>query len=650
MSDTQPKIRLRQLAREFAEGRIDRESYRARRAGLLDALSPTDKIAPASGRKAPAATNRSILPLAAAAGSLLLVAGVGLFLLFTGDDEPISTPPVVPTETQPPPPMVEPPPPPMIPETGETLVAVLRAFVLSDDWREESRERLLQEWQSRGAEAKAKARSSRWFRDLETDFQSRLEEERGLATSSNGDKVKSLLDFGHRLELQHNIAEKTPIIVLTPEKKPRPVSPPPPPVEKPAPKTTPKPVTTPPKSVTTVAPKQKTASSIEAPIKQPVASEPVKQNAEEKPAASPSRKQSANVEIPVPPGCRPKYSSRHRLQCRDRLQLGENGPWLAVLPGGLFVMGSSDKTQEEPEHQVNIAYPFTISTHEVSYREYARFCRATNRECPEQPWNRDDLPVVNVSWDDAKRYTAWLSKQTGKGYRLPTEAEWEYAARAGSTGPYPVAEADLGSYAHYARHGGEDSPQASKPQRTNPNAFGLFHMAGNVREWVLDNWHENYIDSTSSGKPRFDTDSEQRVVRGGSYNDSASALRSSARTALPQTQADRYTGFRVVRDIYLKPGRADLERWGDWWLSQQDAAHYTVQLFALNQLNKLEDLMKRHPGLALKVVSANDKDFKYRILYGLFATKIAAEEAFNKLPEALRKQVPRLVVKQIGEL
>ncbi|RLJ22047.1 hypothetical protein DJ031_01675 [bacterium endosymbiont of Escarpia laminata] len=644
MSDTQPKIRLRQLAREFAEGRIDRESYRARRTGLLDALSPTDKIAPASDRKAPAVTNRSILPLAAAAGSLLLVAGVGLFLLFTGDEEPPSTLPVVPAETQPPPPMVEPPPPPMIPQTEETLTTVLQAFVQSDDWREESREQLLQEWQSRGAQAIAEARSSRWFRDLETDFQSRLEEERGLATSSNGEKVKSLLDFGRRLELQNDIAEKALIVMPTPEKKLRPVSPPQTPVEKPAPKTTPEPVTpTPPKPVTAVAPKQKMASSIEAPNKQSVFREAVKQNIEEKPAASPSRKQSTNVEIPVPPGCRPKYSSRHRLQCRDRLQLGENGPWLAVLPGGLFAMGSSDKTQEEPVHQVNIAYPFTISTHEVSYREYARFCRAVTGECPEQPWNRDDLSVVNISWDDAKRYTVWLSKQTGKGYRLPTEAEWEYAARAGSTGPYPVAETDLGSYAHYARHGGEDSPQASKPQRTNPNAFGLFHMAGNVREWVLDNWHKNHIDSLGDGKPRFVPDSEQRVVRGGSYNDSASALRSSARAALPQTQADRYTGFRVVRDIYLKPDRVDLERWGDWWLSQQDAAHYTVQLFALNRLDKLEDLMERHSVLTIKVVSANDKDFKYRILYGLFATKAAAEEA-------LRKQVPRLVVKQIGEL
>ncbi|MBL3599751.1 MAG: SUMF1/EgtB/PvdO family nonheme iron enzyme [gamma proteobacterium endosymbiont of Lamellibrachia anaximandri] len=636
MSDTQPKIRLRQLAREFAEGHIDRESYRAHRAGLLDALSPTDKPTPVSGTPAPASASRSVLPLAAAAGSLILLAGAGLFLLFTGDDEPISTPPVLPVETQPLPHLA-------IPETEKTLVAVLRAFVLSDDWREESRERLLQEWQNRGTQAKAAARSSRWFRDLETDFQSRLEEERGLATGRNGKMVKSLLDFGRRLELQHDIEEKVPIVVPTAKEKPRPVSPSPIPVEKPAPKAAPKPVTT-------VVPKQKTASSIEAPIKQPLVSEPVKQKPEEKPAASPSQKQSENVEIPVPPGCRPKYSSRHRLQCRDRLQSGENGPWLAVLPGGLFVMGSSDKPQERPVHQVNIAYPFTISTHEVTYREYSKFCRATNGECPEQPWNRDDLPVVNVSWDDAKRYTAWLSKQTGKGYRLPTEAEWEYAARAGSTGSYPVAETDLGSYAHYARHGNEDSPQAGKPQRTNPNAFGLFHMAGNVREWVLDSWHESYIDSTSDGKPRFNHSSKRRVVRGGSYSDSASALRSSARGALPQIQTDRYTGFRVVRDIYLKPGRVDLERWGDWWLSQQDTAHYTVQLFALNRLDKLEGLMERHSNLTIKVVRANDKDFKYRILYGLFSTINSAEEAFNKLPETLRKQVPRLVIKQIGEL
>jgi hypothetical protein len=207
MSNTQPQIGLRQLAREFAEGRIDRESYRTRRAGLLDALSPTDKAAPASNTPASASTTRSILPLAAAAGGLLLVAGAGLFLLFTAKDEPLTPAPAVPPETQPPTPMVEPPPPPVIPETGDALATVLWGFVQADDWSEESQERLLQEWQSRGAQAQTEAKSSRWFRVLETEFRSRLEEERGLAAGSNGEIVKSLVDFGHRLELQ-NITEK----------------------------------------------------------------------------------------------------------------------------------------------------------------------------------------------------------------------------------------------------------------------------------------------------------------------------------------------------------------------------------------------------------------------------------------------------------
>ncbi|WP_139042128.1 formylglycine-generating enzyme family protein [endosymbiont of Riftia pachyptila] len=648
MSNTQPQIRLRQLAREFAEGRIDRESYRTRRAGLLDALSPSDKAAPASNTPASASATHSILPLAAAAGGLLLVAGAGLFLLFTAKDEPLAPAPAVPPETQPPTPMVESPPPPVIPETGAALATVLRGFVQAGDWSKESQEQLLQEWQSRGAQAQAEAKSSRWFRVLETDFRSRLEEERGLAAGSNGEIVKSLVDFGHRLELQNTTEKNTLPSASAPEVKSRPL---PAPTERPVNHKTPAPSpTAPSRPVTAAAPKPKAAASTKAPIKQTLAKESVQQKIETQPRTPTSRKQRSSVEVPVPRGCRPRFTSPNQVQCQDSLQTGERGPWLTVLPGGLFVMGSDSEPQEQPVHLVNIAYPFAIATHEISYREYARFCRESGTVCPEQPWNRADLPVVNVSWDDAQRYTTWLAKQTGKGYRLPTEAEWEYAARAGSTGPYPVAEADLGSYAHYARHGGEDAPQASKPQRTNPNAFSLFHMAGNVQEWVLDNWHDDHAGAPADGSPHFDQSSDRRVVRGGGYNETAGSLRSSARSSLPQTRANRYTGFRVVRDIYLKPDQANLEKWGDWWLSRQDKQHYTVQLFSLKRLDRLGELVEHHPDLPLKLVSSNETGFNYRILYGLFTTKSAAENAFKALPASLRKQVPRLLIKEIGEL
>jgi hypothetical protein len=127
-------------------------------------------------------------------------------------------------------------------------------------------------------------------------------------------------------------------------------------------------------------------------------------------------------------------------------------------------------------------------------------------------------------------------------------------------------------------------------------------------------------------------------------------LRSSARSSLPQTRANRYTGFRVVRDIYLKPDQANLEKWGDWWLSRQDKQHYTVQLFSLKRLDRLGELVEHHPDLPLKLVSSNETGFNYRILYGLFTTKSAAENAFKALPASLRKQVPRLLIKEIGEL
>jgi formylglycine-generating enzyme required for sulfatase activity len=155
--------------------------------------------------------------------------------------------------------------------------------------------------------------------------------------------------------------------------------------------------------------------------------------------------------------------------------------------------------------------------------------------------------MTNISWHDALAYTRWLSQSTGAVYRLPSEAEWEYAARAGTTTEYPFNEGDkiLLSDARF----NADSPLPVNTRSVNANQFRLRHMLGNVREWVADAWYPNYRGAPVDGSARMRPDRGKRVVRGGAFTDDASRLRSAARMGLPADTRDRLTGFRVVREI-----------------------------------------------------------------------------------------------------
>jgi formylglycine-generating enzyme required for sulfatase activity len=236
---------------------------------------------------------------------------------------------------------------------------------------------------------------------------------------------------------------------------------------------------------------------------------------------------------------------------RDPLKSGGNGPQMLLLPGGDFAMGSESTTpafEERPRHPVRVR-PFAISRHEVSFAEYDRFADATRLHRPvDQGWGRGQRPVMNVSWQDAVAYTQWLTQQTGRSYRLPTEAEWEYAARAGSLGRYWWGNLPRSGLANCF-----DCDAAAIGRSTTvvvgsykANAFGLFDTSGNVEEWVQDCFHPDYQGAPADGSLWRGGDCTRRMVRGGSYRTPLQELRSTRRLSYPPGTRIDTLGFRVA--------------------------------------------------------------------------------------------------------
>jgi formylglycine-generating enzyme required for sulfatase activity len=357
------------------------------------------------------------------------------------------------------------------------------------------------------------------------------------------------------------------------------------------------------------------------------------------PAAAPTK----------PRGCHAGLAGSRRPYCHDRLSNNAPGPTMVVLNGGEFTMGG-DKPEEQPRRSVRIGYAFAISVNEISAGEFAAFCEATGRTCPAQPWGADDFPVVGVNWQDALEYTRWLSQETGRTYRLPSEAEWEYSARAGSTTKYPFGDELLPSHARFTYTTTPDAPLPKSDRSINRNKFRLYHMLGNVREWVGDAWASGYEGAPGDGSPRTAASAAERVVRGGSYRDGADALRSAARAHLPENAADALTGFRVVQPL-AGADAADATALEDHrWLAGQREADLTLQLFAVQSLEKVKELLAAHPQLDVKILPANGGNVRYRIVYGVFQSTREAENAFASLPPAITAQSGRPIVKTIADL
>jgi len=249
--------------------------------------------------------------------------------------------------------------------------------------------------------------------------------------------------------------------------------------------------------------------------------------------------------------CSAELLNTRRRYCSDVLRSGGTGPNLAIVPPGEFEMGGEQTNDEKPPHKVTIGRALAVSVFEISFAEFGAYCKATGERCPENPWSADDFPVALVSWDEASAYAKWLSSETGQSYRLPSEAEWEYAARAGTSTRYPFGDDITPVAARSSVNGPVDSPLASSDRSVNSNAFRLLHMIGNLREWVADDWYSGYAGAPTDGTARLGAEDNPRVVRGGAYFDGALQLRSAARASLRRDTRDRFTGFRVVRDLPL---------------------------------------------------------------------------------------------------
>jgi formylglycine-generating enzyme required for sulfatase activity len=200
---------------------------------------------------------------------------------------------------------------------------------------------------------------------------------------------------------------------------------------------------------------------------------------------------------------------------------------------------------------VMITKPFAVSKFEVTFAEWDA-CTAA-RACPKTVanWGREQMPVINVTWHDATDYARWLSRSTGKMYRLLTEAEWEYAARAGTTSRYSWGDDPGKGNANCAGCGSLWGYQQTAPVgQFKPNAFGLYDMHGNVWQWCEDVWHETYHGAPTDGSAWLEGgDGSQRVVRGGSWINYPLSLRAANRIGLTPAFRSSDIGFRLARTL-----------------------------------------------------------------------------------------------------
>ena len=237
----------------------------------------------------------------------------------------------------------------------------------------------------------------------------------------------------------------------------------------------------------------------------------------------------------------------------DRLKVGGRGPIMIQISGGTFRMGNSSgliSADETPRHAVTVP-TFAMSINEVTFAEYDMFAKSTRRKQPDSKGqDRKTHPVSNVSWDDALAYSKWLSKQTGKKYRLPSEAEWEYAARAGQRTTYWWGTAKGTGNAHCFDCGSDlNTAKTAKVGSYKSNQFGLNDTAGNLYEWVHDCYHRNYMDAPDDGSAWDGGDCSVRIVRGGAFRSPASSMRAENRETFPSKKGQYNVGIRIVREM-----------------------------------------------------------------------------------------------------
>ena len=226
---------------------------------------------------------------------------------------------------------------------------------------------------------------------------------------------------------------------------------------------------------------------------------------------------------------------------------------MVLIPAGEFMMGDPSgkgTDRDHPQHKVSVD-SFYMGKYEVTFEQYDLFCDDTGRKKPkDQSWGRGNRPVIYVSWYDAVAFCDWLSGWTGDSYRLPTEAEWEYACRAGTTTAYSFGDnkGDLGLYAWYDASSGHRTHPVGK-KRANP--WGLYDMHGNVGEWCQDWYRRDYYKDSPANNPKGPEKTKERIIRSGSWEYSYGWVRSANRDYAPPHDAYSAVGFRCVRDVAL---------------------------------------------------------------------------------------------------
>lgn len=243
-------------------------------------------------------------------------------------------------------------------------------------------------------------------------------------------------------------------------------------------------------------------------------------------------------------------------------------PEMVVAPAGSFRMGDLDGSgdaDEKPVHTVTISKPFAVGVYEVTFAEWDSCVAAGGcggYRPSDQGWGRGRRPAINVSWEDAQAYVAWLSRKTGENYRLLSEAEWEYVALAGSTSKFHFGDsqsalcryangADLSTDYDWRNTSCSDGygKQAAPVGSFRPNAFGLYDVHGNVLEWVQDCWNDSYAGAPTNGQAWEASDCVRRVLRGGSWVNRPERLRSANRNWYNPEFRSGGSGFRVSRTL-----------------------------------------------------------------------------------------------------
>lgn len=270
-----------------------------------------------------------------------------------------------------------------------------------------------------------------------------------------------------------------------------------------------------------------------------------------------------------------EHLSSSDLEIGERFRDCALCPEMVVVPAGSFLMGSPPDEEgryddEGPQHAVTIAQPFAVGVYEVTFAEWdacaaAGGCKewTARHRPPNEDWSR--LPVSSLSWYDAHAYVQWLSDRTGERYRLPSEAEWEYAARAGATTPYhtgwtiSMAQANYdGSFAYgAARGGGYDRREVAPVGSYAANGWGLHDVHGNVGEWVQDCWHDSYVGAPADGQA-WEDGCVFRVSRSGGWGSSPRGIRTATRD--DDKVSAGANGFRVVQTVAVQDGSAVASR------------------------------------------------------------------------------------------